>query len=38
MRQPIGAHPIFIERFATILKSNNRPMQKLNERIVEKSK
>ncbi|MBC7818025.1 MAG: carbonic anhydrase family protein [Planctomycetaceae bacterium] len=38
MQQPIGAHPKFIERFATILKANNRPVQKLNDRVVEKSK
>ena len=38
MTQPIGAQPKYIERFATILKANNRPVQKLNDRVVERSK
>ena len=38
MTQPIGAQPKYIERFATILKANNRPVQKLNNRVVERSK
>ena len=38
MKQPVGAPQKYIERFATILKANNRPVQKLNDRIVEKSK
>ncbi len=38
MKQPIGAPQKYIERFATILKANNRPVQKLNDRVVEKSK
>ncbi len=38
MQQPIGAQPKIIERFATILKANNRPVQKLHDRVVEKSK
>ncbi|MCX7419138.1 MAG: carbonic anhydrase family protein [Planctomycetia bacterium] len=38
MKQPIGAQPKYVERFATILKANNRPVQKLNDRVVEKSK
>lgn len=38
MMQPIGAPPIQIERFAAILKSNNRPLQRLNDRAVEKSR
>lgn len=38
MKQPVGAPRKYIERFATILKSNNRPVQKLNDRVVEKSK
>lgn len=38
MKQPVGARPKYIERFATILKANNRPVQKLNDRVVERSK
>ncbi len=38
MRQPISAPPKLIERFATILKANNRPVQKLNDRVVEQLK
>lgn len=38
MKQPVGAPQKDIERFATILKANNRPVQKLNDRVVEKSK
>lgn len=38
MTQPIGVQPKCLERFATILKANNRPVQKLNDRVVERSK
>lgn len=37
MRQPVGARQKYIERFSTILKANNRPVQKLNDRVVERS-
>lgn len=37
MKQPIGAPPKLIERFAAILKSNNRPVQLLNDRVIVKS-
>lgn len=37
MKQPVGAPQKYIERFATILKANNRPVQKLNDRVVERS-
>lgn len=38
LKQPIGVPPKIIERFAAILKSNNRPVQKLNDRVIETSK
>ena len=38
MKQPVGAPRKYIERFSTILKANNRPVQKLNDRVVERSK
>lgn len=38
MKQTIGVQPKLIERFATILKANNRPVQKLNDRDIAKSK
>ncbi|MFM9960591.1 MAG: carbonic anhydrase [Planctomycetaceae bacterium] len=38
MKQPVGAPRKYIEHFAKILKANNRPVQKLNDRVVEKSK
>jgi len=38
MKQPIGVSPEVIDRFAAILHSNNRPVQMLNDRIVERSR
>lgn len=38
MKQPIGVPPKALERFVAILKSNNRPVQNLYDRVVEKSK
>jgi carbonic anhydrase len=38
MKQSIGAPRKLIDRFAAILKSNNRPTQMLNDRVVERSK
>ena len=38
MKQPIGVPPKVLERFVAILKSNNRPVQNLYDRVVEKSK
>jgi carbonic anhydrase len=37
MKQPIGVAPEVVDRFAAILRSNNRPVQMLNNRIVERS-
>lgn len=37
MRQPLGVQPKLIERFVTILKFNNRPVQMLYGRVVQKS-
>jgi carbonic anhydrase len=37
MKQPIDCPPEYIERFRAILHSNNRPLQKLNARVVKKS-
>jgi carbonic anhydrase/phosphoserine phosphatase len=38
MRHPVGAPSRAIERFAAILNANNRPVQKLNERLVHQSR
>lgn len=38
MYEPLAVPPKLIERFATILKFNNRPVQRLNDRIVHKSR
>jgi len=38
MKQPLGVPPKLVERFVTILKANNRPVQMLNDRVVEKSR
>ncbi len=38
MKNPISAPPQLIERFISILKKNNRPVQPLNDRVVEQSK
>ena len=38
MKQPIGVVPEVVDRFAAILRSNNRPVQMLNHRIVERSR
>lgn len=38
MKQSIGAPPKLIERFAAILKCNNRPVQMLNDRVVNQDK
>lgn len=37
MKYAIGIQPKVVERFAAILKGNNRPVQKLNDRVVEVS-
>lgn len=38
MEDPVAVKPQVIARFSTILKSNNRPVQMLNDRVVQKSR
>ena len=37
MKQPIGVQPKIISQFAAVLKNNNRPLQDLSNRIVQRS-